>query len=317
MGGLEVVKSFLLTLLLTVLLFLGGTAIPAAGILLLPLVPQPALAFGLKHGGGMGTVLLLLATLLLFFVGGPELALGYFLLALMTMFLFFSFGRDWPIEAIVAGAATGMVAAGSSVLLYLSGSLGELRLAAEATLRENMEATLKLYEKVGLSPEGLELLRERAQEVVAIVVEIMPALAFAGFGGIILLNLLLLYRRFPDLRGFFLPAGDLKEWRSPEPLVWCFIVSGFALFLPGGWGLNGLALNLFLVSSTFYFFQGLAIVTYYFHHKHVPFFLRGLGYALIVVEQILALLVVGLGLFDLWGDFRRLKKKDLDPSGVS
>jgi hypothetical protein len=29
------------------------------------------------------------------------------------------------------------------------------------------------------------------------------------------------------------------------------------------------------------------------------------------------LLVVGLGLFDLWGDFRRLRKNNLHPSQVS
>ena len=38
-------------------------------------------------------------------------------------------------------------------------------------------------------------------------------------------------------------------------------------------------------------------------------FFRVLGYLLIVFEQILTVLVIGLGLFDLWGDFRRLKRR--------
>jgi uncharacterized protein YybS (DUF2232 family) len=314
MVSLETVKSFLLTLLLSAFLFIGAMAIPAAGIALIPVVPQPALVFGLKYGRGMGALLLLTATVLLFFVGGRDLALGYSVLAVMTLLLLFSLGRDWPIEAIVAGAAAGMIAACFAVLLYLSGSFAQLRLAAETVLKENVETTLQLYERLGFSPESMELLREQTQDAVGIVLDIMPALAFAGFGGVILLNLLMLCRRFPHFRGTLLPGGDLKEWRAPEPLVWCLIVSGFALFLPEDWGFQPPALNLFLISSFLYFFQGLAIVAYYFHHKHVPLLLRGLGYALIVIEQIFALLVVGLGLFDLWGDFRRLKNKDLDAS---
>jgi hypothetical protein len=45
--------------------------------------------------------------------------------------------------------------------------------------------------------------------------------------------------------------------------------------------------------------------------------LRGIGYALIFLEQLFTLLVVGLGLFDLWGDFRRLNKRDLHPTHTS
>jgi uncharacterized protein YybS (DUF2232 family) len=160
-------------------------------------------------------------------------------------------------------------------------------------------------------------LREQSTELVETVLTIVPALTFASFGLFILVNLLVLYRRFTQLRGELLPAGDLKEWKVPEALVWCFIMSGFALFLPAEWGLRTYALNLFLVSAALYFFQGLAVIAYFFHHTHVPLFLRGLVYVLIVFEQILAILVVGLGLFDLWGDFRHLKKKDLNPTHVA
>jgi hypothetical protein len=46
----------------------------------------------------------------------------------------------------------------------------------------------------------------------------------------------------------------------------------------------------------------------------VPRFLRGITYVLIVFQQIFTLLVVGLGLFDLWGNFRRLGKDNLTPN---
>jgi uncharacterized protein YybS (DUF2232 family) len=61
----------------------------------------------------------------------------------------------------------------------------------------------------------------------------------------------------------------------------------------------------------------LSIIAYYFHKNNVPRFLRAVTYILIAFEQIFTLLVVGLGLFDLWGDFRRLKKNNLNPSQAS
>lgn len=317
MSRLEVIKSFTLALASTGLLFLSGVAIPLAGILLIPLVPQPVLAFGLKYGKGHGLGILLAAILLLSILGGKELTLGYSLLALMMVLLFFSFGRGWSIESVVVGAAAGMFAALSAVLLYLFGSPSHLGEVLRESLKENLEISLKVYEKIGFSAEKMEILRERAPQIIDMSIQVMPALVFVGFVIVILINLFLLYRRFPDRHSFFVTAGDLKEWRSPEPLVWCFILSGFSLFLLGWEIVKTLCLNLLLVLAVLYFFQGLAIVAYYFHHKHVPFFLRSLAYVLIVFEQFFTLFVVGLGLFDLWGDFRRLKKKDLNPSQVS
>ena len=316
MSWLEVGKRFFLALASTVLLFLFGAAIPLAGFLLILPAPQPALSFGLRHGAGKGVGLLLLATALLFYLGGVKMGLGYSLLALMVAALFFSFGRGWSIEWVVGSAAAGMLAALFTALFLSFGSLSGIQDGVRAALKDNVEASLDLY-TIGLSAQGVEILRERAPQIIEMILRIMPALAFAGFVTVILINLFFLMRRFPERRSFFASTGDLREWRAPEPLVWCFILSGFGLFLPVGETMRNLALNLFLMIAVFYFFQGLSIIAYYFHHKHVPYFLRSIAYALILFEQIFTLFIVGLGLFDLWGDFRGLKKKDLNPSRAS
>jgi uncharacterized protein YybS (DUF2232 family) len=297
-------------------LFLTGVGIPLVGFLLIPLVPQPALAFGLKHGRGQGVGLLASATVLLWWLGGQALAWGFAVLALMVVLLYGSLGRGRSIESIIVATACGMVAAVSTMLVYEFGSLAGVGAAIRSALSENLELSVKVYEQIGLSPDNLAALRERAPHLIEIVLRVLPALTFVGFGVIVLINVFFVRRRFPG-GALTVYGGDLREWRSPEPLVWCFIVSGFALFLPGWETVKIVALNLFLVIGAFYFFQGLAIVAYYFHHKKVPFFLRILVYLLIVFEQFITLLIVGLGLFDLWGDFRRLKKKDLNPSQVS
>jgi uncharacterized protein YybS (DUF2232 family) len=316
MSRLEPMKSFVLALASTAVLFLSGVAIPLVGFLLIPLVPQPALAFGLKYGRLQGVGLLALGTVLFLWLAGKGLALGFGLVAVMVILLYGSLGKGKSIESVVAETAASMLAAVSTVLVYQFGSFEGAREVIRWALRGNLELSVRVYEQIGFSKESMAALRERAPQLIEIVLQILPALTFVGFGVIILINVFFLRRRFPE-RDLIVRAGDLREWRSPEPLVWCFIVAGFALFLPGWQALRILALNFFLVIAAFYFFQGLAIVAYYFHHKNVPVVLRSLAYALIILEQIVALLVVGLGLFDLWGDFRRLKKKDLNPSRAS
>lgn len=310
------VKSFFLALVSTLLLFLSGVTIPLVGVFLIPFVPQPALGFGLKYGKGRTAGLAFTAIVTLSFIGGKGLALGYSVLALMVILLLLARGRGWSIEALVVSTASGMLVATSAILLFLFGSFAHLRQALQDALKVNLFLSLKVYEKIGLSREGMELLREHAQKIMEILFQILPALTFAAFVAVILMNLFFLQRRFPDDRSLFSSIADVREWKCPESFVWFFILSGFALFLPVK-GFKVAALNLFLASMVFYFFQGLAVVAYYFHRKKVPALWRGLTYALIAFEQVLMLLVVGLGLFDLWGDFRRLKKKDLDPTETS
>jgi uncharacterized protein YybS (DUF2232 family) len=318
MSWLPFAKSFLLALASTVLLALFGAAIPVAGMLLIPLVPQPVLAFGLRHGKAKAAGLLLPATAIVTYLGGSELGIAYSILGLMVVLLFLRLGRDASVERVVASVAGGMLAALAAVLLLVFGSLSGIQNAVRAALHENLDASLDLYDTMGFSAQGVDLLRESAPQMIEMVLRILPALAFAGFAILVLINLFFLLRRFPERRSFFLGASeDLREWRAPEFLIWCFLLSGFGLFIPGSAIVKTAALNLFLVIALFYFFQGLSILSYYFHHKHVPYFFRSLAYVLIVLEQVCTLFVVALGLFDLWGDFRRLKKKGLSPGEIS
>ena len=162
---------------------------------------------------------------------------------------------------------------------------------------------------MGLSGETIEFLREQAEQMAALFVQMLPAMIFFAIGVAVLVNLGLLSWQFPQYRSFFFEAGDLKEWKSPDHMVWLLLVPSLALFLPLGGVLRAVAVNVVFVCTVFYFFHGLAIVAYYFHHKKVPMFFRVLGYLLIVFEQVLTVLVIGLGFFDLWGDFRRLKRR--------
>jgi len=317
MSRLDIAKNLSLSVVLTLLFFLAGVRIPLLGIVFLPLALHPPLALGLQSGPRMGMAVLLLAAAVLYFIGGIDLVLSYSVLIAIMVPLLLSFGRAVAVELRVAAGAVGGVAVSSALLWASFGSLSGLTQAAREVLQQNLAASLAVYSKIGFSERDLEQLGEHIPAIVKLVLGILPALAFTGFATVVLFNLALLAHRFPGQRPRLLSKGDLREWKTAEPAVWLFIASGFLYLMISSEAVKTLALNFFLVSLTLYFFQGLAIVSYYFHHKKVPFFLRGLGYALLVLEQISMLAVAGLGLFDLWMDFRGLNKKDLTPTQVS
>ena len=69
-------------------------------------------------------------------------------------------------------------------------------------------------------------------------------------------------------------------------------------------GLNGL-----ITLLTVYFFAGIAIVSYFFEKKRFPRILRFFLYSMIGLQQFILLMVIGLGFFDVWLNFRKLELK--------
>ena len=71
MQRLEITIKFLLALASTVLL-ISGVVLPAAGVILIPFVPQPVLLFGLKYGTSLGVAVLVAALVSLFVLVGKH-----------------------------------------------------------------------------------------------------------------------------------------------------------------------------------------------------------------------------------------------------
>ena len=68
-----------------------------------------------------------------------------------------------------------------------------------------------------------------------------------------------------------------------------------------------IALNGLIVLMMIYFFQGIAIVSFFFEKKQVPRFARVMLYALLVLQEVL-LVVIAIGFIDVWANFRKLEK---------
>jgi uncharacterized protein YybS (DUF2232 family) len=312
----EVITRFILSLASTLFLFISGILVPPAGIALLPFVPQPVLVFGLTCGIRWGLGVLLVAAIILF-AFAEELAFIYGVFALVVALLFGFLGRLRVIEFLVMAVTTVAFTLTAGLLFYFFGSWSAMIHDFRESLTHQLAAAMRVHEKMGFPQESLELLRERMPQVVETLLQLLPALVFVSLAVTVLINVILVCRRFPERRSEWLSIDTLREWKGPEPMVWGLIACGFALFIPGLDWSKIIAINVLVVIGTCYFAQGLAIIAFFFHKNNVPRFLRGLTYMLIFFQQIFTLLVIGLGLFDLWGDFRKLRKNDLNPSRAS
>jgi uncharacterized protein YybS (DUF2232 family) len=153
--------------------------------------------------------------------------------------------------------------------------------------------------------DSIRMIVEVKEEIRQILVRIVPALFTAGILFIGWLNFLVARAMLRRKSIQVLSGEPLNAWKAPEILVWGIIGAAGMLLLPAT-GLKIVGLNGLIIFMTIYFFQGIAVVSFYLEKKKIPVPLRVLFYGLIGIQQILALMVVGLGIFDVWINFRRI-----------
>ena len=110
-------------------------------------------------------------------------------------------------------------------------------------------------------------------------------------------------------RHYSLPGDSFISWKAPELLIWGLIAAGALYFVAAGL-LGQIALNVLIVLLLVYYVQGLAIITEMFERRQFPTFMRVLGYMMALFFYTPApIIVTGIGVFDLWIDFRKKRIK--------
>ena len=200
---------------------------------------------------------------------------------------------------------------GSVVLLVVSAMAQQTPHAYLIAMFQEMADAL--YDQL-LQMEGL-----RDEEAMATALEALPRTMFAVLPAVCAVNFLfpnvlnyLLARRYLRHRKppiSFVPAV-IAEWRATDYLVWVFLGSGVALFLPAP-TLNYIGLNVFLVTLAIYFIQGLAIAVFWGRRMPLPsaacWLLAIVAFLLAAPFCVLACTIAGL--FDMWVDFRRQRRQ--------
>jgi uncharacterized protein YybS (DUF2232 family) len=191
-------------------------------------------------------------------------------------------------------------AAGESPLA-MAGSMIDKEIAQTATVMQEMFA-------------GADLPADQREEVAQAVENMVHFLqtAYPGIvitvAGMMLLGLVLLLALLARGR-YALPGKPFPAWKAPEQLVWLLILSGFVVVFADGIAAAA-ALNVLVILLPVYFLQGLAVIDCFFRRKAFSPVIRTIGYLLVTLVNPLPMLVTGIGVFDLWADFRKPRQPE-------
>ncbi len=274
-------------------------------------VPLPILFYRSKLGRSSGLLILVAVSLIVTsFVGLNSLGTAAFLfeLGLVGLILPEVFEMNLSVEKTVGFTAGGVLTMGALILaLYTLVSTTSPWALASDYVEKSVKLALAVYREMDAPEEKIDMLSQSLDGILYVMLRIIPGIMIVATLFVVWSNLLLARLVLRSKELFCPDFGRLNQWKTPEHLVWVAIASG-GLLLFGHPGLKMLGINGLIVMMMVYFFQGIAIVSFYFEKKQFPKILRILLYGLIAIQQLLLLVVVALGFFDIWIDFRRTRK---------
>jgi uncharacterized protein YybS (DUF2232 family) len=307
-GSVDTLKDSAIGIVITSVLFAVTLQSPVLGFFCTVIIPLPTMFCRAKHGRTIGMVVPAIALLALVpLLGGVSIDLLYFFELVFCGFILYElFVLRLSVEKTVVLSSAVILAVGLFIVLVYSSTTatGFVQLVS-GYVRRNLEASLRLYVNMGVPADTIRPIEDALDGIQYVLVRIVPALAVSASLFLSWTNLLLARPLLRRHRLYYPDFGRLNLWKAPEPLVWSAIGCGLMLIIPEHtvklFGINGL-----LILMTIYFFQGIAIISFYFEKKRFPRPLRFILYSLIALQQIVLLIVVGLGFFDMWLDFRKL-----------
>lgn len=296
--------------LATVVLLWAAGALGPAGALINLTVPLPAAYVHLRRGPLMGCGAVALVAAVLLATGDQVGALAYLLqFGLASMVLPFLLRRNWPWDRAVAGTLLVLLAAGGIALTAYGAARGlPITELVGRYVDSEVESALAIYRQANLPEDQFEELRAMVRQMADFLVSAWPALTTVATAAVLLINVLML--SVLSRGRYEVPGERFRSWKAPELLIWPLILGGFGMLYAQGMT-ERISLNVLTLLLPLYFLQGMAVITHYFQKRGIPPFLRGLGYLLVTVLSPLPLMVVAVGVFDLWVDFRspKIKKK--------
>lgn len=309
MENSSVAKDIAVGTAITVFIFAVTSYLPILGFFCALFIPLPTLFYRSKLGRNTGLAVPAAALFVMAAViGGLAVDLVFFLELLLLGFMLGEFlAMDLSVEKTILYTCASVLLAGLLGLVFYSNvSSTGISVLVSDYIAKNLELTMALYESMGVSEESLVQLSNSFEQIQYVLVRIVPAMVIGSTLFIAWINLLMAKGVLPAKGIFFPDFGALNHWKAPDALIWLLIGCGGLLLMPVN-GLKMLGLNGLLILLVVYFLQGIAVVSFYFEKKRFPRALRLFLYSLIALQQFLLLLIIGLGLFDMWLNFRKLK----------
>jgi len=305
-------SNFFTGIAVSSLAFLAASLIPLLGAFFFILTPLPIIYYYSKTGRIQGFAILLISLFLVAIVltiSGSLANLPFlFMTGFLGLFLSEIFRKNYSIERTVVYPVTAVLMLWCSFIVIQSLSVGkEPWRLVEDYIGRNIQESIQFYAQLDFPAEQIDLLKDNFKQITDFFANIFPAIVLVSASFIVWLNILAAKEIFARTGMWYPDFVDLSRWKAPERLIWLVIAAGGTLLAPVSW-VNVIGLNVLIVCLFAYLLQGLSIISFLFKTKNVHRSFRMLCYFLIFAQQYLILLLIAVGVSDLWIDFRKFIK---------
>jgi len=302
--SIDIVKG----IAITTLIFAASIYLPVIGLFCFLFIPLPIFFYRSKLGRTTGAIVLVASIIMMIFmVGTISIDIFFFIELLLFGFVLGELIEfNLSIEKTILYACALVLSAGVLGLFFYSNisNVGIIALISEYVAK-SLKLTIALYEKMGMSEENIRLFSNSLENIQYVLLRIIPAMIVVS-SFFMAWAILIIAKPILKSRGLFYPDfGSLNLWKIPDSFVWGAIVCGLMLILPER-GIKMVGLNGLIILMAIYFFQGMAIVSFFFEKKQFSPILKFFLYSLIAIQQVIALIIIGLGFSDIWLNYRKL-----------
>ncbi|MCX7634965.1 MAG: YybS family protein [Syntrophales bacterium] len=311
MGGLKL-RNFAEATLILVLFFLTIAFVPFVNSVLVLFVPLTVMLYYEKLGRLYGalcivTSLVATAAILQYTVGEGDVIL-FLLLSCLGVIIAEVLRQSFSIEkTIVVTTAAGFLLSAAMIVLQSIWHSVDPLFIVKTYITKSVHENIDLYSRMEVSSDQVAMIRDNVDKIVDFLIRTFPALTIVGSAFVVWINIIGARGVFKAYGMTFPNFGDLTRWKTPDKTVWLLIAAGGATLVP--WVVVKWAgINVLFVCLFVYFLQGMAVVTFFFKTRRVPFLLQMIFYTLLALQQYLLVIVIIVGLFDLWIDFRKLNR---------
>lgn len=299
-------------ILAPIIIFIGifalTLAVPTLGLFVSIILPTPIILIFLANGRMAGWVSAAALFFILLALAGPNQAivfLGEFVV--MAIIMAETIKGSFPFEKCILFSAAGATVISLSLLISIHGGEKSASEFFQEQIKKSIEQTFETIENAGKDQVDMETMRKFAEESSIKFAVAYPAFLAIGSLFTAIINYLAVMFLWPRFYGTSLFSSvEFSKWILPDQLVWPLILSGVASFLASG-GLQVLGLNFLLLFLAVYFLQGAVIVLHLLQRKKVPVFLRIIIFIIIMTQPLFMGILIGMGIFDLWVDFRKIR----------
>ncbi len=177
------------------------------------------------------------------------------------------------------------------------------------SLHEGVDEALQHYRQSDtITSENLMVLEQTLYQMKVYVPRVLPSLILGSVVFTVWLTMVL-GNRILAIISVKKPWISFRFWQLPEKLIWLFIASAVLTLWPAE-PTRIIGINLLIITSLLYCLQGIAILVHLLNKWNLPKLFRVILYVMIIFQSFGTVFLIGVGIADVWLDFRRLNRDD-------